>query len=343
MKSKILIISSTEFFGGGEQFIANTLSQLEKEFEVKFLINNDILESKLSTQNAVRFSSNSKFAQLIQIKQLIKRWEPELLVFNGSNISYFAPLFTSVKKVYFRHTTNNAVPLYKRWLYEILMNVLYRTLDMTIHVSKYSLSEQHFGNKVCIHNGIHILPFEGKKRVSLPLSILYCGRLEKAKGIIQVIEAFKQIDPSVAKLRIVGDGRLKDWIRTNATNSIEYIGYTDKVQDYYNSSDALILMSDFENFPLSIIEAMNSGLPIVTNGVGGISEMVVNNYNGLIIPSSKNDIIRAINYLAHNPQELHRLGSNAYKFVSENLNENDKLSEIKKIVKQITKKNDNRN
>lgn len=338
MKSKILVISSTAFFGGGEQFIVNTLSRLENEFDVKFLINNDILESKLPTQNVVRFSSNNKIAQLIQIKQLIKRWKPELLVFNGSNISYFAPLFSSVKKIYFRHTTNNSVPLYKRWLFEILMNVLYLTSDMTIHVSKYSLSEQHFGNKVCIHNGIHILPFEDKKEACLPLSILYCGRLEKAKGIIQVIEAFKQIDPSVAKLRIVGDGSLKDWIRTNVTSSIEFAGYTEKVQDYYNSSDALILMSDFENFPLSVIEAMNSGLPIITNGVGGISEMVINNYNGLIIPSSKSDVIKAINYLAHNTQELHRLGSNAYKFTSENLNQNDKVSEIKNVIRQIIKK-----
>lgn len=340
--ANILIISSTPFFGGAEQFIINTLTKLEIVHNVNYIVRCKELADKLPHNKTAIFKSSSIFKQIKEIKQSAKIIKADILLFNGSNIAYSLPVFKKHKTIYYRHTTNLYVPKPRRWLFEIIMNCLYRNANLTIHVSKYSLSEQKKGKGIYIHNGIVPVSekIESNGRIE-PLKVLFCSRLEKAKGIHEIITAFKQIKPATAHLTIIGTGNEKNWVEQNVCGNIKYLGFQKEVSKFYQEADVMILMSEFENFPISVIEAMSYGLPIITTGAGGISEMVKDYYNGLIITSDTSEIINAVNLLNSDRKLLKNMGENSRDFCIQHLNLNDKVEEIHQAIESVLN-NENR-
>lgn len=330
----ILVISSTPFFGGAEHFIVETLSYLKENFQVHFIVNNVDVKKKLYNDDVRLFKSESFFGKIKEVKSYAKEISADLLLFNGSNIAYSLPLFKGYKKIYYRHTTNTCAPSNRRFLFKFLMNAIYRKADLTIHVSDYSRFEQKKGNAITIHNGIE-LPARRALNPIVPLKILYCGRLEQSKGIREIITAFNNISKDKAKLTIIGDGADREWVRNNAKETINFLGFQEDVEKFYREADALILMSEFENFPLSIIEAMSYGLPILTTGVGGISEMVKDGYNGIIIPRDSLSIKIAIETLVKDPSRMVEMGNNSRTFCEENLNIMDKVNDITKAINSV--------
>lgn len=336
MKSNILIVSSTTFFGGAEQFIINTLSALKKYYTVYYMIANADLQHKLPKEYTRGFNSTSIYFRMREIASFAKEINADLLLFNGSNISYTLPFFRKYKKIYYRHTTNLYVPKQRRWLFKLIMNCLYRSANLTIHVSKYSLAEQKIGNGIFIHNGIspHHGKIEQEGKIG-PLKVLFCSRLEKAKGIYEIIKAFNNIDPNTAQLTIIGTGSEVNWAKNNEGENIKYLGFQKDVSKFYRDADVMILMSEFENFPISIIEAMSYGLPIITTGAGGISEMVKNGYNGLVIKSDISEIIDAVNSLNSDRNLLKKMSNNSQNYVFRHLSQNEKIEEIHKAIESV--------
>lgn len=334
---KILIISSTPFFGGAEQFIVSTLTKLETDYELYFFVADNKTAMKLGDRNNIYIPTDtSLLCQLRELYKLVKKIRPDLLLFNGSNISYFLPFFKKYKSIYYRHTTNLYAPKRRRWLFKLIMNWLYLSASLTIHVSKYSLSEQKVGRGICIHNGIDVHPqIMRVKSANAPLNVLFCSRLERAKGIREIVTAFNAISPEVAQLTIIGNGSEKDWVSDNLTKNIEYLGFQKEVAHFYKKADVMILMSEFENFPISVIEAMNYSLPIITTGAGGISEMVRDGYNGFVIKANPQEIINAIEKLNRDRNLLKCMGENSHTFCMKNLDIDYKAREIAEAIHKI--------
>jgi glycosyltransferase involved in cell wall biosynthesis len=109
--------------------------------------------------------------------------------------------------------------------------------------------------------------------------VLFCGRFEKGKGIIEFAEAAKRIvKKSESEVVIVGRGALGPQVKSIIGNS-EHIHLFDwqpqeQIHELYIASDVFILPSRFEALPLTIIEAMNAGLHVVYTLVGGVSEIL---------------------------------------------------------------------
>lgn len=334
--ANILIISSTRFFGGAEQFIINTLTKLELVHNIHYIVGCKELANKLPQNKTAIFESSSIFKQIKEIRNKAKVFKADILLFNGSNIAYSLPLFKKYKTIYYRHTTNRYAPKQRRWLFRFIMDKIYRNADITVHVSKYSLAEQKTGKGICIYNGITKPDNQSKlQNQDKPLNILFCSRLEKSKGIHEIINAFKMINPATANLTIIGTGSESDWVSKNTTGNIKYCGFQKDVAKFYKEADAMILMSEFENFPISIVEAMSQGLPIITTGAGGIAEMVKDGYNGLLIKSDPSEIINAVNLLNTNRNLLKDMGKNSLDFCTKHLDVNDKIKEIRQTIESV--------
>ncbi len=338
---KVVIISNSPLFGGAESFILSTLSGLEKEYSVSYIVANKHLGEKLKSKNVIFLKSKNIISQYIELRKILKSIKPDILLFNGASLFYFIPFLKKYHIILYRHSTNSYAPISRRWLYRFIMSICYKYANLTIHVSNFSAAEQHIGKKVVIHNGVSI-PSSSNRELKLPLNILYCSRLEPSKGILTIMEAFKQINEELATLTIIGDGSLKKYVEANAKGSINYLGFQNQVEKYYKSNDILILMSDFENFPLSILEAMSYGLPVITTGAGGIKEVVLDNINGWIIKNNPDEIKNCVLSLCNNLSRVRVIGDNARKYCNENLNIE---SRIKEIVNAIEKSyaNENRN
>lgn len=156
------------------------------------------------------------------------------------------------------------------------------------------------------------IPKDGK------LHLLFLGLISQQKGIydlIEVIAGHKTEFDNKLILHIGGNGekgKLIDLIsKNNIANLITYEGWVsgDKKTDLLNIADAFILPSYTEGLPISILEAMSYGLPILSTPVGGIPEIVENGVNGFLFhPGDKNDIFQAILQLLSNKNLAKQMG-----------------------------------
>ncbi|MCW6086836.1 glycosyltransferase family 4 protein [Clostridium sporogenes] len=146
-------------------------------------------------------------------------------------------------------------------------------------------------DKICtIYNGLNV----NKRSINLnnkKLQILYMGKLSESKGIYDLLKIIPNIYSRYPKVKfiIAGNGeidRVKHIVRaTNIEKCTQIVGWIDgKVKDkYLYESSILVMPSHFEAFGISIIEAMEYGLAIVANEVGGIPDIINHDVNGKLV------------------------------------------------------------
>ena len=128
--------------------------------------------------------------------------------------------------------------------------------------------------------------------------LLFVGQIEKHKGILFLLEAFKKLASEYMTLTIAGDGSLLPLIRERFSKDgrIQILGRPEKsaLEKYYREADALIMPSlCYENYPTVIIEARQVGLPVIASNLGGIPE-AIGSGDWLFTPGDADDLFQTI-------------------------------------------------
>jgi glycosyltransferase involved in cell wall biosynthesis len=161
------------------------------------------------------------------------------------------------------------------------------------NAQKQLIKELNYTGEIIITKGVGIFNivkqpvFYPKEQVS---RFIYVGRLSSEKNLKYLINTFN--DLPYLTLNIVGFGPLERALREIGNANIIFHGSVDNVllPDYYNANDVLILPSLSETWGLVVEEALNNGLPvIVSENVGCSSEVVVQDYNGIIFSFRETD------------------------------------------------------
>jgi len=199
-----------------------------------------------------------------------------------------------------------------KWLLKLY---LYHT-DALITLSKRSqntLKSWGYKKKIYIETTLVddnlLLGFDINKKIircSDKITLLFLARLEKEKGIFELIEACDSLIYRGYQIRllIAGKGRAEKEILARVKNKeyIKILGYVmgkDKAQ-VFSESDIYILPSYTEGMPNSVLEAMAFGLPVIVTPVGGLPDIIKEGDNGYFIPIGNSivlaeTIIRLIN------------------------------------------------
>lgn len=172
---------------------------------------------------------------------------------------------------------------------------------------------------------------------------LFVGRLSQEKGLIQLLEAFSQIETQ--KLIIVGDGPLTDLLtkQYELNSNIFFVGKKkrNEVIDLMKRTKALIFPSLwYEGLPYTIIEALSMGTPVLASNLGAMSQIIIDGYNGLHFePNSSADIIKTVNLFNHNSYD--HFYANARKSYLENYHPDRHYSSIIKLYQSLISDNQN--
>jgi glycosyltransferase involved in cell wall biosynthesis len=149
--------------------------------------------------------------------------------------------------------------------------------------------------------------------------LLFLGRLNRDKGVLDLADAFANVAPRSAQLHLLlvgpDEGDLKEEIKDITAafpDRLHFIDYTDRPEACFAAADVFCLPSYREGFGTSVIEAAACGLPAVASRIYGLTDAVEEGVTGLLFPPGNMEALAAaMNQLAIDDALRLRLGRQA--------------------------------
>jgi len=217
-------------------------------------------------------------------------------------------------------------------LLEKMLGVFTYKLIAIGNVVKRDLLDAGIGNEnkfEVIYPGLQDLDLypriEAKERLGLDLTknyIVFVGRLTQIKRPDRLIELARYIahEYRSAHLLIAGAGEMLEDLKTLAMDEslpITFLGWRNDIGLILSASELAVLCSDNEGIPLTLIQASQAGLPIVSTRVGSVSDIVVDGETGLLVEVSSKGLIEGVSKLLSNPELGIALGESGRKRAKE--------------------------
>ena len=143
-------------------------------------------------------------------------------------------------------------------------------------------------------------------------------RLHKPRDFDTLLRAFRPVagDCPTAHLLIVGDGSLRSQIEQqigalSLTQRVTLSGWRDDLPAVYSASDVYTLTTwGWEGLPLTVLEAMAAGLPVIATSAGGVPEAMVNGETGLLVARCDvEELAKALRTLIEHPVQRRTMGA----------------------------------
>jgi glycosyltransferase involved in cell wall biosynthesis len=147
--------------------------------------------------------------------------------------------------------------------------------------------------------------------------LVFAGRLTRQKALETALAAVAQVPD--ADLLVLGDGPDRERLERlsgdlGLAGRVRFAGSVPRAEvlERLAGAEALVLSSDWENFPHTAVEALSLGTPLIATAVGGVPEVVVDGDNGLLVPPSDPDALAAaIARFMSSPELRERLAGRA--------------------------------
>jgi glycosyltransferase involved in cell wall biosynthesis len=207
-----------------------------------------------------------------------------------------------------------------------------------------------------IHNGVDIKKFQpaaDKRKIKTELgfnpddiAIVSVGRLYARKGLFTLIESMPAVIKRFpnAKFIISGKGQSDEMHKLNVyadrlgvRGNIVFTGYTpDKeLPKLYQAADVFAFSTFYEHHPFAVLEALATGLPVVTTTVGGIPETIESSRNGLLVPPfNAKRFSEAILYLLEHQTDAAEIGAKARQTAEQQLDWQIVVKDAMKVYDQ---------
>lgn len=351
--SKIAIVSASLGVGGAERFaglLSFMLHNLGYEIHHLIILDEVDFDYKGTLVNLGKLFSNEKgIFRAIKKGKYIARYlsdnDINIVIDNRSRPTFIREVFT--KWIYGKRNTYFMVHSSNLQMYFSVFGVhfLYKDATQLICVSKEieTKVEQkfHLKNTTTIYNPIVSPEILASKPQAIPDNyILFFGRLEEEiKNFTLLLNAFSisKVYENGTKLLIIGDGLSKDFILTKINelqlqNYVQVLPFQKNITPYIQHAKCTILTSHFEGFPMSIVESLAAGIPVVSvDCETGPGEIIQNKYNGLLVSNhDENALAKAISDMVSDEKLYQTCKNNAQKSV-----EHLSLTNIAEQWKQI--------
>ncbi|QZY55341.1 glycosyltransferase family 4 protein [Crassaminicella profunda] len=350
-KKKILYVISRLYRGGPGNQLYGIVKNIDRsKYDVEILtLFDEKTDSKLDEFNKINIKVNSlklKKYEMIdpkkKITSIVEKINPDIIHTHGGLADCYAVKYLK-KYVHFSTIHNYPYEDYVLKHGKILGNIkadkhikIIKKIEYPIACSK-TISEK-IKNKCnldveYIQNGIDDIkysPVDIREKTRLrrnldinteKITFISCGALSKRKDPLSVINAFEKANISdTAQLIILGDGELMNECKRTACDSIIIKGRVSNVVDFLRASDIYVSASKSEGLPLSVLEGMGVGLPVLISDIEAHKEIF---QFGIDIGEHYN--IDDINELSKRMKKITKLdyvkrGHNARKLIDNYLN-----------------------
>ena len=322
--------------GGAEQSAATLLAHLDKRIEVTVLgVEAEVVEwfaaQRPGTEPRLvpQVRNKSDLGPIYAHIRAVRDLRPHIFQANlpttfscqyGILAALLAP---GVSVVVVEHSPIESASGLQRFLKRTLSRRL--GAHLSIGMSSARAAERAIGLREgsirTIYNGVAAPAAEPTYEQHEPPIIGSLGRLSPEKGYDVLVRALASLDG--VRLVLVGDGPERADLLALAqdlgvADRLEITGWKVNARDYLGGFDVFVLPSRFEGLPLSVIEAMLAGLPVVATNVGSLSEAVLDDETGLLIPpGDPAALAEALRSLLDDPERRRRMGERGLRFANE--------------------------
>ncbi len=210
-----------------------------------------------------------------------------------------------------------------------------------------------------IANGVDLEQFtfasrKARDRLGLPPDDLIfgiVGRLEPEKDHRTLLQAFRVFveHRQAVRLLIVGDGSLRtaleSYSRTHGLErNVTFLGARNDIPEVLAAFDVFVLSSVHEGVPLSVVEAMGAGKPVIATDIGGLRMLVKPTVNGLLVPPADPGALEAaMRNLAVNPARRREMGARSRQIARETFGVSTMINLYQEIYESVVDACDVRN
>ncbi len=331
MRPRVLIVITLAEVGGAQTYVMSLLPALTARFDVTVAAwGPGPLRAAAERAGAtyvplqwVRRELNPwhDLRGLLELIGLFRRTRPQLVHANSSKAGVLGRLAAVIARVPVRVFTVHG------WAFKAyhgLPSRLYLWADramrpLTTSIVCVSDTERAAGlrARTCtaaqttvIRNAVETEDVPAATLAGRPPRVVSVGRLKEPKTFDTLLRALALLDQSTFRASIVGDGPDRAELETLASPSVELLGERDDVAQLLAESDVFVLSSASEGMPMSVLEAMAAGLPIVASAVGGVPELV-GDAGILVPPRDERALTDAIASLLADPARRAQLGAAA--------------------------------
>lgn len=339
--------------GGAESFVVNLLRYLDREHYQPVCVclngpKHTHHEAAVEAMGVPLYfikSCNLPLAWLHNkmLNGLFRKYRPQIVHTHLSGIRYALPLAIKYRTPVRVHTLHNLAAKEISERANRLVRLLafrYRiggVVPVAIAEEVARTIEQLYGykNPPIIPNGIPVddyapnpdkrahwrqVELEGREAVV----IAHVGRFMEQKNHSLLLRSFARVQSETpVYLWLIGDGELRPAMEQLAqelgvADRVRFWGVRSDVADILNAADIFVLPSKWEGNPLSVMEAMATGLPVVATAVGGVPELVEEGVSGFLTPNEDADAFtNALQRLVDNAELRRRMGEAALRHARE--------------------------
>ena len=180
---------------------------------------------------------------------------------------------------------------------------------------------------VTIHNGLGEIPETAPAPAAGDTArIVMVGRFEEQKDHRLLLDALAELRDLDWRLTLVGDGPKKEECaayteKRGLAGKVSFPGYVSAVEDGLSAHNIFALVTNWEGFPRSILEAMRNGLPVISSDVGGCRESVLDGVNGRIVArGDRRGLVEALRELITSPERRAEMGRAGFELYRERFN-----------------------
>lgn len=371
MNNKICFIASSSHFLNN--FLLDIIYKLSNENIIYIISNFDnsnfkIINENIKIINLSLYRKPSFLKDLVHIYKLlkiIKSLNPDLIITATPKVIFFGlfinlifkhkiriHIYTGIYWILFRGIKLKIFQKIDKIFFESCTQVFFDSSMQIRSLKNNGFKTNNFSliAKGSI-KGVNLKKFSLKNNVNLKLRnlykieknfsiILYLGRIDINKGILTLLSAFSDIYKTNKNLYLflVGIDEMKiqriiDNNYYNLKKNIKVIKSTMFPQNYINMSDVVCLPSLREGFGNVVIEASACQKPIVGSDIEGLSDSLIDNFNGLKFKvNDSTNLSLKLNKIINDKNLSKKLGRNGREFVTENF---DSIKVTNRLHKQI--------
>jgi glycosyltransferase involved in cell wall biosynthesis len=234
---------------------------------------------------------------------------------------------------------------YFRWTYGKADAMIFLAREFSARARSYGYRKPVYLETTVVEDNILACSNgQGNSREEKGFTILFLSRVEIAKGIYELLDSFQQLQKRYPDLilKIAGDGKelanAREYAAAKTMANVHFLGWVSGAQkvQIFREADLFVLPSYSEGMPISLLEAMASGLPVITTNVGGIKDFFAAGKMGFFIhPKDAGSIEQQIERLLSEPALIREIGAYNAAYAQERFTAKQVNSRVEAICEEV--------